>query len=403
MKEILDTRNPDKTYTQEEFNRIVKEVLKTPWLSIKGRELKELLDICDTKKQKDLIFILLHKFCFYETIKIQKALQTIYNHILTNFKLSPENTVVTAVSTDSMDLDSSQQFIYALRNVINADWKKRLVTNIYDLKKILEKDDMIQNIIVIDDFTGTGEKIKDIIIDLRKEFNKKNYFFCTIASMKQAKDILNSINIPYFSYQWLEKGISDSFIGEQLTEAIAMMSELEKKLNNLNTIYNFGYKKSETLYSYEYNTPNNTFPIFWFRSSNETRTPIFTNRLTKSKIPTIKEKIYEEYPNSKDKEILDTIAKNPTNFFEFREKFKLSPENIVEFISKYKDMGIIKFNNDILSLTDEGKKWLLKNRHSIYNRKLSMIDKAIVNFSRESDDYSLSPSKLSILKEEKGN
>ncbi len=403
MKEILDNRNPDKNYPEKEYNKLIREELDAPWLCPRGRQLKELLDICDNQNQKDLIFFLIRNFNFFDSIKIEEALQNIYKYIQDEFKLSAQDTVISTVSRDSFDMDSSQSFLADLRNVINADWKKRLITNIDNFKELLSKDSTISNIIFIDDFVGTGEKIEKFIKKIKNIFPKHNYYFCTIASMKQSKNILDSMNIHYFSHQWLDKGISDYFIGQQLTESILTMTELEKKLNDLDNIYHFGYKKSETLYSYGYNTPNNTFPIFWSRNNDENRKPIFTNRLTKSEIPTPKEKIYKEYPDSKDKEILDTIAKNPTDCFHFREKFKLSPENVVESILKYKKMGIFMLQNNMLSITEKGKKWLLKNRYAIYSNNLSMINKAIVNFNRDSEDYSLSPSKLSILKKEKGN
>ena len=86
--------------------------------------------------------------------------------------------------------------------------------------------------------------------------------------MKFAEEVLESLDVDYFSVHWLNKGISELVSGEKKEVATKSMEELEKKLQKRyqgKKLPNFGYKRSESLFALESNNiPNNVFPIFWW-------------------------------------------------------------------------------------------------------------------------------------------
>jgi hypothetical protein len=91
--------------------------------------------------------------------------------------------------------------------------------------------------------------------------------------MESAKTVFDSLPIEgYFACIWLSRGISDAYVGDTLVERTQSMIELEALLaesfrGRKLSLYNFGYRRSEALYSLEaYNIPNNVFPIFWWPS-----------------------------------------------------------------------------------------------------------------------------------------
>ena len=109
-----------------------------------------------------------------------------------------------------------------------------------------------------------------------------------LAMMEPAKTVLNLLPIEgYFACLWLRRGISDVYEGNELVARTQSMTEIEELLGksfkgrNLAT-YNFGYKRSEALFSLEaHNTPNNVFPIFWWPvlNSGKIRNPMFRHFL----------------------------------------------------------------------------------------------------------------------------
>jgi hypothetical protein len=54
--------------------------------------------------------------------------------------------------------------------------------------------------------------------------------------------------------------------------------------------------------------------------------------------------------------------------FTFYSRYKIEPEDIVLFITKYQEQGIILYENDKLSLTDEGKNLVLKKSFTVHNQ-----------------------------------
>lgn len=55
--------------------------------------------------------------------------------------------------------------------------------------------------------------------------------------------------------------------------------------------------------------------------------------------------------------------------YTFYSRYKIEPENILKFIEKYKERGLLSFENDKLTLTDNGRKFILKRLYKVPSRK----------------------------------
>lgn len=75
---------------------------------------------------------------------------------------------------------------------------------------------------------------------------------------------------------------------------------------------------------------------------------------------------------TEDIELLKELYyKNTANVYFFHERYRLSPAQLARAIRKFENQGLIEFNDTTVTLTENGKKWVLANRKDIflYERK----------------------------------
>ncbi len=257
-----------------DFIKLYDITKKQPWLEYESEALLELWNICDLGSEQDLILNLLERIKYLNSRDVDQQCKEIAKKIIFDWNLKPENTYLVATSKNS-DADGSQSLLQLLKNKFapNTGWTEKNFINSLPIGayKIINND----NIILIDDFIGTGDTIIRKIEWVRKKLfqrgiNQYNLMICALAAMEFSISKLDTMDAKYCIPLFLKKGISDFYDGADLSSAIINMTNLEDKLNRkykkLNIIdYYFGYKRSETLFAMEsYNIPNNVFPIFWW-------------------------------------------------------------------------------------------------------------------------------------------
>jgi hypothetical protein len=130
------------------------------------------------------------------------------------------------------------------------------------------------NLVLVDEFIGTGEtaekKVKWLRAELAKSGATPKIYFGVVAGMQAGLERLKPMVDGVFAAHVLTRGISDFYpVGEAEQHLDAMLA-LERQLGpetRRGTLkkHSLGYKKSETVYSRSNgNTPNNVFPIFWW-------------------------------------------------------------------------------------------------------------------------------------------
>lgn len=129
-------------------------------------------------------------------------------------------------------------------------------------------------ILLLDDYIGSGETAINAISWLSNEYGIDPGIIAilTIAAQEQGiTNIKTNICGNVFTHLIRKKGISDYFVNEKLKENTKLMNEIEKKLK-VQEAYSFGYNRSEALISL-IKTPNNTFPVFWFKTKKNDFAP----------------------------------------------------------------------------------------------------------------------------------
>ncbi|CAL2080806.1 hypothetical protein [Tenacibaculum sp. 190524A05c] len=253
-----------------DFTRLTRLHLEHEWLTYEPQALFELWCLSENDEQKNLIEFLIKKFSYIDGRSLAQGSQLIANYIEDTWNLKPTNTFLLATCDDRKP-DGSQALIQNLKNKFSINWKESNFFNSLPIGANEFPDD--SNIILVDDFIGTGDTISRKLKYLNSTIQKRGLKNVTLkivslASMNFSTETLDKLGVEYFSVHWLNKGISELVSDEERGIATKSMEELEEKLKKRyhgKQIPNFGYKKSESLFALEANNiPNNVFPIFWW-------------------------------------------------------------------------------------------------------------------------------------------
>ena len=275
-----------KRYTRIDFLSRIDLYLKQKWLINKKDELSYLLEQCNSKDEKDLLYFLLEKFKYLEVGDLRSILNDISDYIISESKFEESTTQILSITYDD-NPDSSQKILDMLKvPLFQKGWKSVKKVNHYS-KAMQNYKKGKTNILVIDEFIGSGITLKGRLKQLKNDINGEfNIKFCFVAGIKETIQHLKSEGLEIYTPLLISKGISSNFKDIKLNDAINTMQNLESKLakriNNKNLDnYSFGYGEAEALYTMEGclgNTPNSVFPIFWWSkdANNNNRKTLLT-------------------------------------------------------------------------------------------------------------------------------
>ena len=249
------------TISKKYFFKLYSLVEHQDWLLDKDEAFKDLWKECDNDDKKDLIIDLLNRFFFLRPKKREEIECIIFNELKDKFDLTKS---VFSPLADQSRQDGSVWESYNFRQ----HFLQELSSTFYNDIKGCQQCKSDSDIILIDDFIGSGDKIIKKIKYLNT-LVQKNIIACICpVGMKEGVERLREEypSITFIVPKLLKKGITDydrnadyrKQIIKMLSEGIGI-KEIEKFL---------GYNNSEALFSYEKykNIPNNVFPLFWSRN-----------------------------------------------------------------------------------------------------------------------------------------
>lgn len=270
MQEIVIPRSETQIDART-FERMFHLCYGYPWLREKSKAFAELWNMADNEQQKNLIELMLSRFRYIGVEQEDRELcPKIAVQIVEKWKLLPDNTIITATCGDSKP-DGSQRVVQNIKNKFEEWPEECFYNNIVDAAHHLTAD---INVVVVDDFIGTGNTVERKIKYLRNMALKAHCEIqvkvITQAMMKFAAEKIQSLGVDFFACVELEKGIDDIPDTERREEARKAMEQLEAKLHPTRPAdldrFRFGYQNSQALYALgDQNVPNNVFPIFWWK------------------------------------------------------------------------------------------------------------------------------------------
>lgn len=262
---------------KEEYHKLTSLYVKQKWLIPKKNELKELIDFCGDNDSKDLVFSLLERFSYLEPETLNMLLNDIADYIVNQSGYKEETTQILSMTYDD-EADSGQKILDDIKHpIFKNGWRSVKTVNTFG-RGIKNYNKGKTEIILIDEFIGSGKTLKGRIDYLKKNINGPfTLKCCFVAGIHETITNLISEGIEIFCPLQLDKGISEYYKGEDLSNAEDLMLDLELKLApwiNQKELYNFsfGYGGAEALYTLEGcngNTPNSAFPIFWWLMNKE--------------------------------------------------------------------------------------------------------------------------------------
>lgn len=264
-------RNNTEKLDPDEIESIVLKVTQLSWVKNLLREYIELLNLCESSEEKDLINSLIDKFIVLDTQKLSVSLKDIKNKISEQYNINAKNTIFYAFADDSKP-DGSQFIIQSFKNKFQVldGWDESNFSN--NLLNIKSHGSRFKKIFLIDDFIGTGNTTSSKYAFAIRELAKQSIQYdclvvLSVACMEFTTSRLESEGIPFYSPYLIRKGITDNYSREEVEQKKKLMLQIESRLNKKNGkhFFPFGYEQSEALFSIEeINIPDNVFPVFWW-------------------------------------------------------------------------------------------------------------------------------------------
>lgn len=261
---------------REAFIDIYDILSKHKWAEGMEHKLMNIWELCSESDERKLMKDLCDKFFVLDSCSQKLACNKINDYIASE-KLTPDSTMLVSVA-DVGKNDGSLAGLQLLEQKIEpvGDWEKCFVSHIPDL--IGKINESVRNIILFDDFIGSGKKISkkyDWLSQKLKihslDIENFNIYIISFSAMNSGLNVIeNDLCVKFFTANKFDKGISVGSDNSSIKNKIEIMLKIESRLNETYknrkiTDYSLGYEKSEALYYWEgYSCPNNVFPIFWW-------------------------------------------------------------------------------------------------------------------------------------------
>jgi hypothetical protein len=272
--------------TSKEFFQILFRLSqKQPWLSEKEEELLHLLfEDCQNESQKGLLIKLLNDFEYVSHEKYKELIRDLVKVISSEMGLNAEETQIVALASDEK-ADSSQYLLYDLKIAFDAiQWKPTFVNRFGAAYKTCTRNPSLQNIILVDEFIGSGMSAEGRINEIKRQFltngiSDVHIHAKFLIGCETGINRITPLTDSTSALITLRKGISDRFTPDEAAQYLNEMQLLETLLASKwgdDVLPSLGYGGVQALYfRKDGNTPNNVFPIFWwplYKSGNLRRT-----------------------------------------------------------------------------------------------------------------------------------
>lgn len=222
---------------------------------------------------QNTVLELLSFFEYYSQSRINSYLHQLYFDLEKHKDYNEESTYYTPLKSKKGIANSSGDYLYSYRQIHNIS-KYRIIE---DLKTYNEtqknKISKIQNIVIIDDYCGSGSSLR-FFIEKNIEYliGKKIFYMVTYIMEESISEIEkiskdNNIKINIIFINKGVKAFENKLFQSKKEEQRKLLQKNSKKINIPDSLA-LGWHNSESLVSFYNDTPNNTIGLFWFDSKN---------------------------------------------------------------------------------------------------------------------------------------
>lgn len=259
---------------KESFELLLGLTHKQPWLASKAAQLYSVLfEECPCEQSRTLIFEILDRFTYIDSKIHRSNIKDLALELATEPGITSSDTQIVAMSADS-NADSSQEVIYHLKPEMESQgWRDHKVVNRFSHAFKTYKESGHKNIILVDDFIGSGKTVIGRVTEIQRQFKHASITDYSIrvkalTSTQQGLKNITDEGINVTAQRTLKKGIDDYYDAPQAQLYREMMQAMESilsKMYNDREMPSLGYNDAQATYCREEsNTPNSVFPIFWW-------------------------------------------------------------------------------------------------------------------------------------------
>lgn len=212
---------------------------------------------------KPICYKLLERFDYYSFPEVNEIIASIYNSLISSNEFNNENTLYGIIENDESRIGSSAINLTILAHTKDIDSK-------YVFNKSFPKeiDNCIKNIVLIDDFCGSGKTVIKFLSKRIDEFKKYNIYIIFTHVMQSGKEEMlrfaknNNLNLKIAEYKSSRKIFETDIFPIDDSEKIKEIIEKETVDKGIDVRNAFGYEDCQSLVAFFANTPNNTLAIF---------------------------------------------------------------------------------------------------------------------------------------------
>lgn len=208
---------------------------------------------------KQIVRVLLEGFDYYSRKSTNKWLQQLHADLVSHQNVTDENTIYAFIKSRDGKSNSSNDYWteYKAINEVNAEICYENMGAIKD-----EQWGFIDNIVFVDDFSGTGKSFIDELKKYPERYKNKNVYFIAIDIMFSALDEIQKyaseaqINITLLVAIKQSKAFERSLFDDEETAKMQIVKMSEEF--GIPPCDHLGFRETQALVAFYNNTPNNT-------------------------------------------------------------------------------------------------------------------------------------------------
>ncbi|WP_124475704.1 phosphoribosyltransferase-like protein [Burkholderia cepacia] len=267
---------------EERLNRMFSLITQLKWLSAERYRdgTVGLLKECSTVEEFEAVEHVLKDLKYCNSSDLDAAAASAAKQIQNGWGLTPENTILVGLAEPDKTCGSTA-YLRAIENKLPRTWGNSLHVT---FNAAFRHRNNKQNLVLVDDFIGTGDKLNkriERLINNPKTASYEIHIAAFAGMIDGIATLLPSTKNRATAEILLDKSISNNAPAGNIDRLTRNMQSLETKIFCHPGKYNFGYGQSEAAFFVEAaNIPNNNFPILWWEKyADDTERPtLFTRR-----------------------------------------------------------------------------------------------------------------------------
>ena len=197
------------------------------------------------------------RFEYYGQKRVNTALKMLFEKLREDYKLDTQKALYTYIPDSRGRINSSNDYWFEFRSINNIP--SQLCTDNISRFAYWE---YVKNVVIVDDFCGSGDTIKTYIMDSEVDFAGKTVYYVVVHEMEEAEEVIKQLETHYkLKIVMVSLNTSPKFFKEGQEDSKLLFRDGMRKLDIKKD--QLGYSNTEALVAFHNNTPNNTFPVFW--------------------------------------------------------------------------------------------------------------------------------------------